>query len=66
MRFTQQVYELPVVIIDEISMISNLQLLYTHFRLVEIFGCANISFSGITVIACVDLLQLPPVQQRAV
>ena len=48
-------------------MVSNLQLLYIHLRLVEIFGCSdNIPFAGITVVACGDLLQLPPVQQRAV
>ena len=59
--------ELRALIIDEISMVSNLQLLYIHLRLVEIFGCSdNIPFSGITVAACGDLLQLPPVQQRAV
>ena len=59
--------ELRALIIDEISMVSNLQLLYIHLRLVEIFGCSdNIPFAGITVVACGDLLQLPPVQQRAV
>ena len=48
-------------------MVSNLQLLYIHLRLVEIFGFSdNIPFAGITVVACVDLLQLPPVHQRAV
>ena len=48
-------------------MVSNLQLLYIHLRLVEIFGCSdNIQFAGITVVACGELLQLPPVQQRAV
>ena len=35
--------------------------------LVEIFSFSdNIAFAGITVVACGDLLQLPPVQQRAV
>ena len=59
--------ELRALIIDEISMVSNLQLLYIHLRLVEIFGCSdNIPLAGITVVACGDLLQLPPVQQRAV
>ena len=34
-------YELKALIIDEISMVSNLQLLYIHLGLVEIFGCSN-------------------------
>ena len=59
--------ELRTLIIDEISMVSNLQLLYIHLRLVEIFGCSdNIPFAGITVIAVGDFYQLPPVQQRTV
>ena len=59
--------ELRALIIDEISMVSNLQLLYIHLRLVEIFGCSdNIPFAGITVIAVGDFYQLPPVQQRTV
>ena len=59
--------ELRALIIDEISMVSNLQLLYIHLRLVEIFGCSeNVPFAGITVIAVGDFYQLPPVQQRTV
>ena len=59
--------ELLVDIIDEISMVYNLQLLYIHLRLVGFFGCGNdISFAGITVIAYGDLLQFPPVQQRTI
>ena len=59
--------ELKALIIDEISMVSNLQLLYVHLRLVEIFGCSdNIPFAGITIITVGDFYQLPPVQQRSV
>ena len=59
--------ELRVLIIDEISMVSNLQLLYIHLRLVEIFGYSdNVPFAGISVIAVGDFYQLPPVQQRTV
>ena len=48
-------------------MVSNLQLLYIHLRLVEIFGCLeNFPFAGITVIAVGDFYQLPPVQQRPI
>ena len=34
-----KLHELRALIIDEISMVSNLQLLYIHLRLVEIFSC---------------------------
>ncbi|XP_057316777.1 uncharacterized protein LOC130657796 [Hydractinia symbiolongicarpus] len=59
--------ELKASIVDEISMVSNLQLFYIHLRLIEIFACRDeIPFAGITVIECGDLYQLPPVQQRPV
>ena len=59
--------ELRALIIDEISMVSNLQLWYIHLRLVEIFACSiNIPFAGITVIPSGDFHQLPPVQQKSV
>ena len=53
--------ELRALIIDEISLVSNLQLLYIHLRLVEIFGCSEnrFPFAGITVIAVGDFYQLP-------
>ena len=39
-------------------MVSNLQLLYTHLRLVEILGCSDsIPFADITVIAYGDLFR---------
>ena len=51
--------ELRALIVDGISMVSNLQLLYIHLRLVEIFGCSdNIPFAGISGVACCDSLQL--------
>ena len=54
-----------MIIIDEISMVSNKFLLNVHQRLVEIFGCSpHITFAGISVIACGDFYQLPPIQQR--
>ena len=59
--------ELKALIIDEISMVSNMQLLYIHLRLVEIFGCSdNLPFAGITIITVGDFYQLPPVKQRPV
>ena len=56
-----------MIIIDEISMVSNKLLLNVHQRLVEIFGCSpDIPFAGISVIACGDFYQLPLIQQRPV
>ena len=59
--------DLKVIIIDEISMVSNDLLYYVHLRLNEIFGCAtNEPFVGITVIAVDDSLQLAPVREKPV
>ena len=60
--------EVKVIIIDEISMVSNKLLLYIHQRLSEIFGSTNDApFAGISIIACGDFYQLPrPIQQRCV
>ena len=59
--------ELRVIVIDEISMVSNLLLLYINQRLIEIFGCPEtVPFAGITVIACGDFYQLPPVQAKPI
>jgi len=41
--------------------------LHIHQRLTEIFGCLeSIPFAGISVIACGDFYQLPPIQARPV
>ena len=54
--------EVSVVIIDEISMVSNILLLNIHLRLCEIFGVKQSTpFAGKMVIVCGDLFQLPPV-----
>ncbi|XP_057294661.1 uncharacterized protein LOC130623196 [Hydractinia symbiolongicarpus] len=59
--------ELNIIVIDEISMVSNKLLLHIHQRLTEIFGCSDdIPFAGISVIACGDLYQLPPIQARPI
>ena len=53
------------VIIDEISMVSNLTLLHVHLRLTEIFGRKKGHdnwFGSQNVIVFGDLLQLPPVK----
>ena len=59
--------ELKLIIIDEISMVSNNKLLHIHQRLTEIFGSPGSKlFADISIIAVGDLYQLPPIQQRPV
>ena len=58
---------LQVLIVDEISKISNKLLLYIHQRLVEIFGCsADLPFAGLTVMFCGDFYQLPPIKAKTI
>ena len=52
--------QLRLLIIDEVSMVSNLNLTYIHLRLEEIFGKQD-WFGGINVLFVGDILQLPPV-----
>ena len=61
--------DLQVIIIDEISMVSNKLLLYIHQRLLNIYGLSvetEKPFAGITTVVVGDLYQLPPVMQRPV
>ena len=59
--------EIEVIIIDEISMVSNITLTHIHQRLFEIFGCnLNKPFAKKTVLVVGDLLQLPPVKAQYV
>ena len=59
--------ELQAVIIDEISMISNVRLMQIHRRLCEIFGCGpDVKFANLSLIVVGDLLQLPPIRQQSV
>ena len=51
---------LKLVIIDEVSMLSNLNLAYIHLKLEEIFGGSE-WFSAMNILFVGDLLQLPPV-----
>ena len=51
---------LKLVIIDEVSMLSNLNLAYIHLRLDELFDGTD-WFGSMNVIFVGDLLQLPPV-----
>ena len=52
---------LKLLIIDELSMVSSLTLLYIHLRLTEIM-CNNQPFGGISIVCFADFLQLPPVK----
>ena len=59
--------QIQAIIIDEISMVSNILLLYIHQRLCEIFGCStNIPFAGKSFIAVGVFYQLPPIMARPV
>lgn len=53
--------DIKLLIIDEVSMVSSLTLLFIHMRLTEIFNC-NELFGGISVVFFADFLQLPPVK----
>ncbi|XP_053596153.1 ATP-dependent DNA helicase PIF1-like [Microplitis demolitor] len=57
-----QLKDVTLFIIDEISMISNITLIYIHLRLVEIFNVDD-WFGGRHVVVFGDLLQLPPVHE---
>ena len=57
--------ESGLLIIDEVSMVSNIQFLFIHLRLQEIFGVENF-FGGINVVLFGDCLQLPPVHEKPI
>ena len=55
--------ELKLIIIDEISMVSNMGLLNIHQRLKEIFATPNSElFAGISVLVVGVFFQLPPIR----
>ena len=59
--------DLKLIIVDEISMVSNKTLLHIHQRLKEIFNTLNSElFAQISFIAVGDLYQLPPIRRKAV
>ena len=57
--------KLKLLIIDEVSMVSSLNLAYIHLRLDEIFA-RDEWFSGVNALFVGDILQLPPVNGAAV
>ena len=59
--------DLKVIIIDEMSMVSNDLLFHVHLHLTEIFGSVNDQpFAGASVITVGDFFQLPPVGGKPV
>ena len=55
--------EIKFFIIDEISMVSSVLFYQVHQRLNETFGVSTVlPFSGLPVLVCGDLYQLPPVK----
>ena len=55
--------EVAVVLIDEISMVSNIRLLHIHKRLCEIFGCLETPpTDNVFILVSGDLLQLSPIK----
>ena len=57
--------KLKLLIIDEVSMVSSLNLAYIHLRLDEIFA-KDEWFGGVNVLFVGDIFQLPPVNGAAV
>ena len=53
--------DLKLIIIDEMSMVSSLTLLYIHLRLTEVMT-SDEAFGGISIVCFGDFLQLPPVK----
>ncbi|XP_048514971.1 uncharacterized protein LOC125501890 [Athalia rosae] len=61
-----QLKNVALIVIDEVSMISNVTFLYIHLRLVEIFNTADCEdgwFGNKHILLFGDLLQLPPVHE---
>ena len=59
--------ELKLIIIDEISMVSNTTLLHIHQRLKDIFATPNDQlYAGLSIIVVGDLYQLPPIRRKPV
>ena len=65
----QKIQHLVLLIVDEVSMVSNVMLLYIHLRLTEIFNTSDIKdgwFGCKNILVFGDLLQLPPVFEQPV
>ncbi|KAL7290835.1 hypothetical protein TKK_0015571 [Trichogramma kaykai] len=65
-KIRQELENVDLLIIDEISMVSNVLLTYIHLRLSEIFNTSDKQdgwFGKINIVVFGDLLQLPPVKE---
>jgi len=65
----EKLQNVVLLILDEISMVSHITLLYIHLRLAEIFNTNDVSngwFGCKNVLVLGDLLQLPPVFESPV
>ena len=52
-------------VVDEVSMVSNITLIHIHQRLKELFGTSgSLLFAGISLILVGDLYQLPPIHRK--
>ena len=61
----EKLSQLKLIIIDEVSMVSNIRLKHIHDRLTEIFATPNtILFAGLSVIVVGDFYQLAPIRAR--
>ena len=61
------IIRIKLLVIDEISIVSNTSLHHIHQRLKEIFATSDSQlFAGLSVIALGDLYQLPPIQRKPV
>ena len=60
----QEMYKTKLIIIDEISMVSNVALMFIHLRLMGMMGLKDASkFAGFNLLVLGDLMQLPPVDR---
>uniref|UniRef100_A0A1X7T7Y2 ATP-dependent DNA helicase n=1 Tax=Amphimedon queenslandica TaxID=400682 RepID=A0A1X7T7Y2_AMPQE len=64
-RIKMTLKNLKIIIVDEVSVVSNLNLAYLHMHLEDIFGTDE-WFGSKNILFVGDLLQLPPVNGRPV
>ena len=64
-RIKMTLKNLKIIIVDKVSMVSNLNLAYLHMHLEDIFGTDEL-FGSKNSLFVGDLLQLPPVNVRPV
>uniref|UniRef100_A0A1X7VG67 ATP-dependent DNA helicase n=1 Tax=Amphimedon queenslandica TaxID=400682 RepID=A0A1X7VG67_AMPQE len=64
-RIKMTLKNLKIIIVDEVFMVSNLNLAYLHMRLEDIFGTDE-WFGSKNILFVGDLLQLPPVNGRPI